>query len=101
MDIQSNPQLFEEKANMLKALAHPVRLCIVNGLVERKSSNVKSMQNCLLVPQSTVSQHLSILKSAGIIKSTRHGLEIYYELVDADTVKGLIELLFSNEFNLK
>lgn len=84
---------YEEKAELLKVLAHPVRLCIVKGLME-KECNVSYMQECLQLPQSTVSQHLGILRSRGIIKGTRNGLEINYSIAN-DEVKKIINLLFS------
>lgn len=46
----------QDMAEMLKALAHPVRLCIARGLWRNGSCNVTHMQNCLEAPQSTVSQ---------------------------------------------
>jgi ArsR family transcriptional regulator len=48
------------------------------------------------LPQSTVSQHLSKLKSAGIIDGQRHGLEICYKVVDKDT-EEMIRTLFKTE----
>ena len=66
-----------EKAELLKVLAHPVRLCIVKGLLENGGCcNVTYMQNCLNAPQSTVSQHLQKLKAAGIIEGKRDGLMV-------------------------
>lgn len=50
------------------------------------------MQECLNIPQSTVSQHLSKLKNAGIIKGYKRGTEITYELVD-DKIKQLLNVL--------
>lgn len=44
---------YEVTAEILKALAHPVRLCIVKGLMN-KQCNVSHMQECLELPQSTV-----------------------------------------------
>ncbi|CAH2212057.1 ArsR/SmtB family transcription factor [Tepidibacter aestuarii] len=90
---KTNPELFDEYSELLKALAHPVRLCIVKGLLEAGSSNVSNMQNCLDMPQSTISQHVSKLKSAGIIKGDRNGLEIIYS-VSNDKVKNIIKALF-------
>ena len=58
---------YERKAELLKILGHPVRLCIVNGLIT-KECNVTGIQECLGLPQSTISQHLGILKAHGIIK---------------------------------
>jgi DNA-binding transcriptional ArsR family regulator len=83
---------YNAKAELLKVLAHPVRLCIVKGLMD-KECNVSHMQECLELPQSTVSQHLSILRSRGIIKGTRKGLEVTYSISNEE-VKKLIHLLF-------
>ena len=80
-------------AELLKVLAHPVRLCIVRGLLGTGSCNVTHMQNCLEIPQSTLSQHLQKLKAAGIIEGTRNGLEINYSVCNPK-VKDLIETLF-------
>lgn len=85
---------YEKMAEKLKALAHPHRLCIVKGLMENEC-NVSKIQECLEVPQSTVSQHLAKLKSAGIISGKRNGLEINYSVIDADVIK-IIKNLYMN-----
>jgi ArsR family transcriptional regulator len=54
------------------------------------------MQSCLGTPQSTVSQHIQKLKSAGIIEGRRNGLEIYYR-VKHEKVAELIRLLYQDE----
>lgn len=82
---------FEQKAEKLKALAHPHRLCIVRGLMDNKC-NVTTIQECLGLPQSTVSQHLAKLKGAGIIEGSRKGLEICYSVVD-DEVREIVRIL--------
>ncbi|WP_027623703.1 ArsR/SmtB family transcription factor [Clostridium lundense] len=84
---------FNEKAEVLKVLAHPVRLCIVRGLIEKGQCNVSHMQNCLSMPQSTISQHLQKLRTAGIIKGERNGLEINYSICD-ERICRLIKTLF-------
>ncbi|MEO3944281.1 metalloregulator ArsR/SmtB family transcription factor [Gorillibacterium sp. CAU 1737] len=83
-------------AEMLKALAHPVRLCIVRGLLQKKECNVSYMQECLDLPQSTVSQHLQKLRSVGIVQTERNGLEIKYTIAD-ERVKQLVSLLLPEE----
>ena len=87
-----NVTKYEDLAEILKALAHPVRLCILKGLMDKKC-NVTHMQDCLELPQSTVSQHIGILRSKGIIKGERNGLEITYSVVNED-VKKIINTLF-------
>jgi len=90
---KDNPELFQGKSDIIKALAHPVRLCIVKNLIEAESANVTAMQNCLEAPQSTISQHLSKLKAAKIISGRRRGLEVYYS-VSNEKVKEIIKILF-------
>lgn len=85
---------YRQKSELLKAMAHPVRLCIVRGLIDNQC-NVTKMQECLDLPQSTVSQHLARLKAVGIIEGERNGLEVCYKVVNPQ-VKQIIELLFAN-----
>jgi len=88
----SDDSKFIQKSELLKALAHPTRLCIVKGLME-KESNVTNIHECLDLPQSTVSQHLFKLKAAGIIKGERKGLEIPYQVIN-DNIKKIVKILF-------
>ncbi|SHL38592.1 ArsR family transcriptional regulator [Anaerocolumna jejuensis DSM 15929] len=90
--MDNNINRYAEAAEMLKVLAHPVRLCIVNGLLEKGECNVSYMQSCLKTPQSTVSQHLQKLKAAGIIEGRREGLEIFYRISN-EKVAELIRIL--------
>lgn len=82
---------YEDKAEILKVIAHPVRLCIIKGLMDQEC-NVSTMQECLGLPQSTISQHLSILRNRGIIKGNRKGLEVKYTVVN-EMVKKILELI--------
>lgn len=81
---------------MLKVLAHPVRICIVKGLLDNGECNVSHMQNCLNAPQSTISQHLQKLRTAGIIEGRRNGLEIYYSVCN-EKVAQLIKVILNEE----
>ncbi len=94
MDMDTNK--YNEIAEVLKALAHPVRLCIVRGLIEKGGCNVCHMQECLGMPQSTTSQHLQKLRSAGIISGQRKGLEVTYKVCDQRVIE-LIKVLFPEE----
>ncbi|MHC1717277.1 MAG: ArsR/SmtB family transcription factor [Acidaminococcaceae bacterium] len=94
MDMDMNK--YNEISEVLKALAHPVRLCIVRGLLEKGGCNVCHMQECLGMPQSTTSQHLQKLRSAGIISGQRKGLEVTYTVCDQRVIE-LIKVLFPEE----
>ena len=69
----------KNKSKILKALGHPIRFCIVEGLCGGEH-NVAAMVACTSVPQPTVSQHLNILKAAGIIKAERAGNQMLYSV---------------------
>ncbi len=82
----------EHKAEILKALSHAARLCIVTNLYYKGKCNVTNIQTCMEMPQSTISQHLAKLKAAGIIKGTRSGLEIEYEVISEDAIAVITSL---------
>ncbi|MDF2539535.1 MAG: transcriptional regulator [Herbinix sp.] len=91
--MDKNYRDYNDTAELLKVLAHPVRLCIVKGLLDKGECNVSYMQECLNTPQSTVSQHLQKLKAAGIIEGRRNGLEIFYSVSNGKAAE-LIKTLF-------
>ena len=72
---------YEEISEMFKALAHPARLKMVIGLL-KDECNVAQIQRVLRLPQSTISQHLRVLKNAGVIKSRKEGTKTCYRVVD-------------------
>ena len=82
---------YEEISEMLKALAHPARFKIVVGLL-KDECNVGQIQKVLRLPQSTISQHLRILKNAGIIKGRREGTRTCYRVIDL-RVREVMEII--------
>ena len=82
---------YEKVGETLKALAHPARLRIVVGLL-KDECNVAQIQKVLGLPQSTISQHLKILKSADIIKGRREGTKTCYRVVDS-RVRKIVEII--------
>jgi len=82
---------YEKINEMLKALAHPARLKMVAGLLKNEC-NVAQIQKVLGLPQSTISQHLRILKNAGIIKGRREGTKTCYRVIDA-RVRKIVEII--------
>ena len=82
----------ERQAELLKAISHPVRLCIVNGLLSEQGCNVSKIHGCLNIPQSTVSQHLAKLKSAGVVEGRRDGVEVLYYVVNEDVIRVINSL---------
>lgn len=83
---------YEEKAELLKALAHPLRLRIVRGLLKNGCRNVSCMEEGTGQSQSCISQHLTRLKAAGVVRSARSGNEVYYEIADRQVAEILCAL---------
>ncbi|KAA0743644.1 ArsR family transcriptional regulator [Bacillus sp. AY3-1] len=83
----------EEDVDVLKVMAHPVRLKIVNELMHHKLCNVTQLTEILGLPQSTVSQHLSKLKGT-VLRAERRGLEMHYYIdnVKARQIVGVLGL---------
>ena len=66
---------------MLKAVAHPTRLAIIDGLLKNEC-NVAQIQKKLGFPQSTISQHLRVLRNYGVINARQEGAKRCYKVVD-------------------
>jgi len=83
---------YRDESELLKAFAHPVRLQIIELLLSGLSiegCSVNSIQKKLGVPQSTISQHLQILRNKGIIDGSKTGVEVCYKVIDKRVVKIL------------
>ena len=74
-------EILEAAGELLRALAAPVRIALVLQLRE-SSRCVHELVDALGVPQPLVSQHLRILKAAGVVAGERSGREVMYRLVD-------------------
>ena len=70
---------YEIRAKIVKAMAHPTRLYIVDQLAKGDSC-VNDLTEKIGDDMSTVSKHLSVLKSAGIIQCQKNGTQVFYHL---------------------
>jgi DNA-binding transcriptional ArsR family regulator len=77
----------ERVASMLKAIAHPMRIAILNHLEDGKRMTVTEIHEKLKIEQSTTSHHLGILKDKGVLSSKRDGKNTYYFLRDENLSK--------------
>jgi len=83
---------YGQQAELLKALAHPVRLQIVHGLLQVGCRNVRCMELQTGMSQSSISQHLQRLRTAGVVAADRIGNEVHYRAAShqvADLVAAL------------
>ena len=94
MDVKTKAK-YEARARIIKALAHPTRLFIVDEIAkgERCVCDLTAMVGADI---STVSKHLSVLKQAGLVADEKRGLMVYYRLKTPcltglfDCVEGVI-----------
>ena len=70
---------YEAKARMMKALAHPTRLFMVEELAKGERC-VCELRDMVGADISTVSKHLALLKAAGIVADDKRGLQVFYNL---------------------
>jgi DNA-binding transcriptional ArsR family regulator len=75
--------VFKVKADLLKSIAHPSRLAILEYLKEQEAS-VGEMAAQLEIEQSGLSKHLSVLKQAGILSSRQEKVSVFYSIRDKD-----------------
>jgi DNA-binding transcriptional ArsR family regulator len=83
-------QLQTFKAEFFKALAHPVRIRILEILV-RGGRSVHELQESLGVDQPTVSQQLAVLRAKNIVDSRKEGTAVRYTVRDA-SVRDLLDV---------
>lgn len=86
--MKTKNQSYEKIARKFRALAHPMRLKLMKELM-RGECCVGDVQKCLSISQPNVSQHLKVLKDAGIISSRRDKNRICYRASDSSTIQTL------------
>ncbi|HRD80737.1 MAG: helix-turn-helix transcriptional regulator [Saprospiraceae bacterium] len=75
-----NNDKLQYSLELLRALAHPLRLQILKFIDEHESINVNKIYSTLNLEQSITSQHLKILRSAGLVITEREGKFIHYRI---------------------
>jgi ArsR family transcriptional regulator len=71
--------VYEIRAEIIRAMAHPTRLYIVDMLAGKKMC-VRDLTEKVGADMSTVSKHLTVLKNAGIVQDEKSGSQIFYNL---------------------
>jgi DNA-binding transcriptional ArsR family regulator len=74
-----NDQL-QVSSDILRALAHPLRMKILEFIAKNKTINVNKIYNTLKLEQSITSQHLKILRASGLVHTHREGKFIHYTI---------------------
>jgi DNA-binding transcriptional ArsR family regulator len=74
-----NEERYRERARIIKAMAHPSRLAMIDALAEGERC-VCELQQIVGSDMSTVSKHLAVLRNAGIVQDRKCGLQVFYRL---------------------
>jgi len=82
----------QERATLLQAMAHPTRLLILEKLLAGRMC-VSDLQGLVDVPQPNVSQHLSLLKKAGLVVCHKRGTVRCYHLAKPALVRDILAVL--------
>jgi DNA-binding transcriptional ArsR family regulator len=77
-EISINDKSIQRSAEIAKALGHPARIAILKILAQRTTCFCGDITEILPLAQSTVSQHLKALKTAGLISGTVEGVKTCY-----------------------
>jgi ArsR family transcriptional regulator len=85
------PMDYVKQGEILKALGHPVRLKMLKGILSH-DCHVSQMARRLNLPQSTVSQHLGVLRGCGIIAPQKKGVKTCYKVIDPK-IRGILSLM--------
>ena len=72
-------QYYEQRARILKAMAHPSRLMIIESLAKGEKC-VNELRQIVGYDLSTISRHLALLRDSGIVDDRKDGLRVYYRL---------------------
>ena len=73
-------RFLEQSSEILKSIAHPVRLGIMSLLFEHKNMTVTAIQKMIDIEQAVTSYHLKIMKDSGIVEVKREGKCSFYKL---------------------
>ena len=89
-----NPEKLEAASELLRALAHPLRLQIVEFIDQNDAINVNKIYNTLKLEQSITSQHLRVLRTTDLVSTEREGKFIHYR-VDYDKIDQTVKAIRS------
>lgn len=87
MPIKTDKRLFELQAEVVKTIASPKRIEIIDAL-KGGEKTVSDLVDILGVPKANVSQHLAVMRHKGILKSRRKGVNVYYSISSPKVIKA-------------
>lgn len=90
-DMKAMAKHADDAAGLLKSLAHPTRLLVLCRLVEGEAP-VSELQTLSALSMSALSQHLAVLREAGLVTARRQALAVFYSLQPSPAI-GVLQAL--------
>ena len=90
--VSINPEKLEASSELLRALADPLRLQIIEFIDQSDAINVNKIYNTLKLEQSITSQHLRVLRTTDLVSTEREGKFIHYR-VDYDKIDQTVKAI--------
>lgn len=90
--LEFNQEKLEKVANVLKAIAHPVRIHIISLLNDNGRMNVSELLEIIKIDQGLLSHHLINMKDKGVLCCEREGKNIYYSIKE-EAVVGVLSCI--------
>lgn len=85
--MNKSKEIYKLHAEFCKTLSNPIRLEILNAIRDEEKT-VGEITNSLGIRQSTVSQHLALLRLRGVVATRKEGLNVYYKIIDPKIIKA-------------
>ncbi|MCB0570763.1 MAG: helix-turn-helix transcriptional regulator [Phaeodactylibacter sp.] len=92
--VSINSERLHASSEILRAIAHPLRMKILEFIDRNDEINVNKIYNTLNLEQSITSQHLRILRQVGLVNTQRDGKYIHYS-IDYDKLNNAVEAIHS------
>ncbi|MHC2991909.1 ArsR family transcriptional regulator [Pontibacter sp. HJ8] len=92
LKVSVDKKKLEKTAYVLKCVAHPVRISIIDLLEQQDQLTVSQLQEVLGIEQSLLSHHLTNMRDKGIVETRREGKHVFYFLTDT-TISNIIDCI--------
>jgi DNA-binding transcriptional ArsR family regulator len=92
LKVRIEKKKLERAAYVLKCVAHPVRISIIDLLQQEKRLTVSELQSVLVIEQSLLSHHLTNMRDKGVVNMQREGKNVFYFLTDS-TIPDIIDCI--------
>lgn len=96
LKVRVDKKKLERAAYVLKSVAHPIRISIIDLLEQRERLTVSELQEILQVEQSLLSHHLTNMRDKGVLDTRREGKNVFYFLTDT-AITSIIGIINSSK----